>query len=308
MRKLKKWIALALTAGMALSVFAGCSGGTASSGAASEAASEAASAASETASGTESTSGEGGNDALKIAIVSSPSGVDDGSFNQDVYTGILNFIDEHPDSSVTPVKEPTGDTAAAVQAVTDIVADYDVLVCSGYQFAGIGTLAQENPDKDFILIDSYPTDADGATVEVDNIYAMTFAEQEGGFFAGIAAAMETKSNKVAVVNGVAYPSNINYQYGFECGVKYVNETQGQIRRMRRIAQPGRHGCLRQQHRRQLHRLVLRPGDRQDRRRPADLPGLRHHLRRGGRLRQRRVHGREGIERCLHGHRLRRGPV
>lgn len=226
MRKLKKWIALALTAGMALSVFAGCSGGTASSGAASEAASEAASAASETASGTESTSGEGGNDALKIAIVSSPSGVDDGSFNQDVYTGILNFIEEHPDSSVTPVKEPTGDTAAAVQAVTDIVADYDVLVCSGYQFAGIGTLAQENPDKDFILIDSYPTDADGATVEVDNIYAMTFAEQEGGFFAGIAAAMETKSNKVAVVNGVAYPSNINYQYGFECGVKYVNETQG----------------------------------------------------------------------------------
>ena len=29
---------------------------------------------------------------LKIAIVSSPSGVDDGSFNQDNYNGILSFI------------------------------------------------------------------------------------------------------------------------------------------------------------------------------------------------------------------------
>ena len=61
---------------------------------------------------------------------------------------------------------------------------------------------------------------------MENIYAMQFAEQESGFFAGMAAALETASNKVAVVNGIAYPSNVNYQYGFECGVKYVNETEG----------------------------------------------------------------------------------
>ena len=58
--------------------------------------------------------------------------------------------------------------------------------------------------------------------EFDNIYAMNFAEQESGFFAGIAAALETKTNKVAVVNGIAYPSNVNYQFGFESGVNYVN--------------------------------------------------------------------------------------
>ncbi len=45
---------------------------------------------------------------------------------------------------VTPVKEETGDTAAAMQAVADIVADYDVIVCCGFQFAGIGTIAEEN--------------------------------------------------------------------------------------------------------------------------------------------------------------------
>ena len=66
---------------------------------------------------------------LKIAIVSSPSGVDDGSFNQNNYEGILAFIEANPGATVTPVKEETGDVAAAVQAVADIVADYDAIVC-----------------------------------------------------------------------------------------------------------------------------------------------------------------------------------
>lgn len=161
--------------------------------------------------------------ALKIAIVSSPSGVDDGSFNQNNYNGVLNFIKDHPDSTVTPVKEETGDVAAVLQVVSDIVADYDVIVCCGFQFSGIGTIAQDNPDVRFILVDAFPSDQEGAEVALDNIYAMQFKEQESGFFAGMAAALESESKKVAIVNGVAYPSNVNYQYGFESGVNYANE-------------------------------------------------------------------------------------
>lgn len=116
--------------------------------------------------------------ALKIAIVSSPSGVDDGSFNEDNYNGILTFIDSHPGCTVTPVQETTGDVTAAVQAVADVVADYDVIVCCGFQFAGIATIAEENPDVKFVLVDSFPSDAEGNEVTVDNIYAMQFAEQE----------------------------------------------------------------------------------------------------------------------------------
>ncbi|MBQ7677811.1 MAG: BMP family ABC transporter substrate-binding protein, partial [Lachnospiraceae bacterium] len=62
--------------------------------------------------------------------------------------------------------------------------------------------------------------------EADNIYAMTFKEQEGGFLAGIAAAMSTSTGKVAVVNGIAYPTNVNYQYGFMSGVNYSNKHFG----------------------------------------------------------------------------------
>ncbi len=165
-------------------------------------------------------------DGMKIAIVSSPSGVDDGGFNMNNYDGILAFIEANPGATVTPVKEPTGDVAAAVKTVADIVADYDAIVCCGFQFAGIAEIAKENPDVDFILVDTNPTDATGAEVVVDNIYAMLFKEQESGFCAGIAAALETKTGKVAVVNGIAYPSNVNYQYGFMSGVNYANKNYG----------------------------------------------------------------------------------
>ena len=169
----------------------------------------------------ESGSKENG-DGLKIAMVTSPSGVDDGSFNEDNFDGIIRFIDKYPNATVKTVKEETGDPAVAVGAVANIVEDYDVIVTPGYQFAGISKVALEHPDKKFILIDSVPEPM-GGKKEFENIYAMTFAEQESGFFAGMAAALETKTEKVAIVNGVAFPSNVNFQYGFESGVSYVNK-------------------------------------------------------------------------------------
>ena len=212
---MKKLIAALLCACMTATLLAGCGSKTETN--------EAPETTTEAEAETETEAAEEG---LKIAIVSSPSGVDDGSFNQNNYNGILAFIEENPGATVTPVREETGDVAAAVQAVADIVADYDVIVCCGFQFAGITTIAEENPDVDFILVDAYPSDAEGKDTVVDNIYAMQFKEQESGFCAGLAAALETKTGKVAVVNGIAYPSNVNYQYGFMSGVNYANKNYG----------------------------------------------------------------------------------
>ena len=76
---MKKFLALALALSMALSL-AACGSKTATTS------------ASPSASAAASSSGK----ALKIAIVTSPSGVDDGSFNQACYEGIKDFIKEHP--------------------------------------------------------------------------------------------------------------------------------------------------------------------------------------------------------------------
>ncbi|MDR3115714.1 MAG: BMP family ABC transporter substrate-binding protein [Treponema sp.] len=160
---------------------------------------------------------------LKIGIVTT-SGVDDGSFGQDCYNGILEFIKANPEATVTPIKEP--DMAKVVQAVADIIADYDVVVLPGFQFAPVGAILQENPDRKVILVDAALTDASGKPIELDNVYSMQFHEEESGFFAGITAALETKTGKVAVVNGMAFPSNVNYQYGFMSGVNYANKYYG----------------------------------------------------------------------------------
>lgn len=218
----KKSLILGLVLAMVMSLFVACSGKDSNDETKGEETKE-----TQDTQETQDTTGgdEGAGDALKVAIVTSPSGVDDGSFNQDNYNGVLAFIAENPNTTVQAVREPSGDPAASVQAVADIVADYDVIITPGFQFAGISSLAVDNPDKKFVLIDSEPAEVDGQT-EFDNIYSMTFKEHESGFFAGVAAALETKTNKVAVVNGIAFPSNVNYQFGFEAGVNYANKHLG----------------------------------------------------------------------------------
>lgn len=214
---MKKFFSIMLSVFLVTALLAGCGGGASSAPASSAPADNNASSVAST----PATSGTG--TGLKIAIVSSPSGVDDGSFNQDNYNGILDFIKTHPDASVKAIQETN--MANSVAAVEAIMADYDVIVTPGYQFAGIYALATANPEKKFILVDTFPSENE-KEVSADNIYAMQFAEQESGFFAGVAAALDTKSGKVAVVNGIAFPSNVNYQFGFESGVAYANKHLG----------------------------------------------------------------------------------
>lgn len=160
---------------------------------------------------------------IDICIITS-SGVDDGSFNQDCYDGIKTFLETHDDCTVKDIKE--SDLTQLIPTVEKSVGDYDVFVLPGYNFAGIGDIVNANPDKKFIVVDTTITDSEGNPVTADNVYTMTFKEADGGFFAGVAAALSTTSNKVAVVNGIAFPSNVNYEYGFMSGVNYANAKYG----------------------------------------------------------------------------------
>ena len=160
---------------------------------------------------------------LRICIISS-TGVDDGSFNQNCYEGIQAFLADHPDCEVTTIEQP--DYNQLIPDVESMAGNYDVFVLPGFNFTAVGDVAAANPDTKFIVVDSTITDGEGNPITLDNVYTMTFSEQEAGFFAGIAAAMETTTNKVAVVNGMPYPTNVNYQFGFMSGVNYANAHYG----------------------------------------------------------------------------------
>jgi len=129
---------------------------------------------------------------MKVCIVTS-SGIDDGSFNQNCYEGILDFIADHPDCTVQDIKEP--DYNELINAVDRLVADYDAFVLPGFNFTAIGDVAMNNPDKYFLVVDSTITDSQGNAVTLDNVYTMTFSEQEGGFFAGMAAAFSVNDRE-----------------------------------------------------------------------------------------------------------------
>ena len=81
---------------------------------------------------------------LKICIITS-SGIDDGSFNQNCYEGILDFIADHPDCTVQDIKEP--DYNELVPTVDRLAGDYDAFVLPGFNFTAIGDIAMNNPDK-----------------------------------------------------------------------------------------------------------------------------------------------------------------
>jgi basic membrane protein A len=211
MKFAKKLTALFLSLAMVLALTA-CGGSTSDTSSTADSSSDAAA-------DTAATSDTG----LKICIITT-SGIDDGSFNQNCYEGIQAFLADHPDCTVTDIKEP--DYNELVPTVERMVGDYDAFVLPGFNFAGIGDVAAANPDTYFLVVDSTITDGEGNDVTLDNVYTMTFSEQESGFFAGVAAAMETTTNKVAVINGMAYPSNVNYEYGFMSGVNYANAHYG----------------------------------------------------------------------------------
>lgn len=217
---MKKVIATMLALVMALTV-AGCgSSTTASTTTAATTTESSTEATTETATESEEVTTAAGS---RICIISG-TGIDDGSFNQDCYEGIVSFMADHDGYTVNDMEEAAYNEL--VPTVGRVIGDYDIFVLPSYSFMTVGTIAQNNPDKYFIVVDTTITDEEGNAVSLDNVYTMVFEEAEGGFFAGIAAALSTETDKVAVVNAMPYPSNVNYQFGFESGVNYSNEHFG----------------------------------------------------------------------------------
>ena len=167
--------------------------------------------------------GAEGGKALKILFVST-TGVDDGNFNQDCYLGIQNFLKDHGDCTVQDIKEPN--IAEMIPTVERSVGDYDVFVLPGFYFGMIGDIVQANPGKYFLVVDTSITDSEGNPVTSNNTFTMTYREQEPGFLVGVSAALSSRSGKVAVITGMPFPSNLNYQFGFMAGVQYANTKYG----------------------------------------------------------------------------------
>ena len=164
---------------------------------------------------------------LQIALCSSPEAIDDASRNAACYDGARAFtLARNGLDSLTPLQESSGDPATALRAFRELAPTFDVMIFVGSTFSELSTIALENPEKHFILVDTPVLDSSGSEIQVGNICTLQYAEQECGFLAGAAAALESQTGRIAIVSDLASPANLRYYYGFRSGVAYANGNYG----------------------------------------------------------------------------------
>jgi basic membrane protein A and related proteins len=74
----------------------------------------------------------------------------------------------------------------------------------------------EHPDLHFVLLDYH-----GPHVPRDNLTYVNFAEHEGSFLVGAAAALSSETGRIGFIGGVDVPLIWRFQAGFEAGARQV---------------------------------------------------------------------------------------
>lgn len=156
---------------------------------------------------------------VKAAIVTDTGGVDDKSFNQSAWEGMKAWGKENK------LKEKTDYTYFQSKSESDYATNLDAAQNKGFNLVfGIGynlhdaisDAAKANTKTNYVLIDSEVTGQ-------KNVASVLFADNEGAYLAGIAAAMQTKTNHVGFVGGVKSDTITRFETGFKAGVASVNK-------------------------------------------------------------------------------------
>ena len=177
--------------------------------------------------GSSDNSGNSGEGTLKVGMVTDSGTIDDKSFNQGTWEGILEAAENLgiEKNYMQPVGETEADYLTEIQNLYD--AGYKFIVTPGFKFETAVYNAQEKyTDAKFIILDGSPNDGKDNYVVADNTVAIYFAEEQGGFAAGVAAAVELQTGDLGFIGGMELPAVQKFNYGFQQGIAYANEKYG----------------------------------------------------------------------------------
>lgn len=160
-------------------------------------------------------------DALKVCVVYSGN-LGDKSYNDSCNIGATQAAEDFN----VEIKNLEGTTADEWR--TNLLAacedGYDLVICSSSNLQEyLEEFAPEYPDTKFAIIDT--------TVEADNVVSISFAQNQGSFLAGAAAALFTSHSEIDGVNddavigwvgGMDIPVLHDFLVGYEQGAKYIN--------------------------------------------------------------------------------------
>lgn len=163
------------------------------------------------------TTGKGGSE---IALITDKGNIDDKSFNQGSWEGVVEFAKAN---KVTHqyIKPEEASDAGYLQAIDNAVTSgAKVVVTPGFLFeVPIFEAQKKYPDVKFILLDGAPHDPDYTDFEIrDNVASVMYAEEQSGYLAGYAAVKDGMT-KLGFMGGMAVPAVQAFGYGFLQGAE-----------------------------------------------------------------------------------------
>jgi basic membrane protein A len=175
---------------------------------------------------------------FEIALVTDVGTIDDGSFNQGAWEGVVRYawINNVTHKFYQPVAKTTDDYVDAIELA--IEGGATTVVCPGFLFENAVWVVQgDHPTVNFIILDGSPHNVtdwgtmatyDGGdadfTVE-SNVRPIFYTEHEAGFLAGYAA-VQDGFTELGFIGGMAVPAVVRFGYGFVQGADQAAQDMG----------------------------------------------------------------------------------
>ena len=154
-------------------------------------------------------------DPTSVGLVFDLGGRGDLSFNDAAAAGLDRAKE---DFDLDAQEASPNDDGSNREAILQLQADRAELVLGiGFLFAdSLAKVAADNPDTSFAIVDGFIEDA------TDNIVMLLFAEHEGSFLVGAAAALKSQTGTIGYIGGVNIPTLNRFEAGYIAGARAVN--------------------------------------------------------------------------------------
>ncbi|SOC49010.1 nucleoside-binding protein [Blastococcus aggregatus] len=162
-------------------------------------------------------SASGGSDGeLKIGVAYDTGGRGDKSFNDSAIAGVEAAVDEL--GGEIEELSPNDDGSNREELLTQLAdAGYNPVIAVGFAYGDIiGDIAAEYPDTEFAIVDTSVEE-----LGADNLTGLVFAEEEGSFLAGVAAASKSVTGHIGFVGGSQSPLIEKFEAGYVAGAQAV---------------------------------------------------------------------------------------
>jgi basic membrane protein A len=162
---------------------------------------------------------------IKVGMAYDVGGRGDQSFNDSAAAGLDQAVEEFGvGSEESEAGDGEAETAREERLRTFADAGFNPIIAVGFAYsASVGKVAAEYPDLSFAIIDDTAScePFDGSD-PIPNVACLVFAEEQGSFLVGAAAALKSEAGHIGFVGGVQVPLIEKFQAGYEAGAKAVN--------------------------------------------------------------------------------------